>query len=79
MEDQVNYVLCSYCSICFLVNQANRAKGMTEFVMALSFTSKAESSHDCVPKPILTKLNNLKIIRCAIQNEMILVCNVDSQ
>ena len=78
-RDQANYVLCSYCTICFLVNRANWAKDATKFVMSLQFVSEAESIYDCMPKPILTKMDNPKRIRYAIQNDRVLVCNIYSQ
>ena len=55
------------------------AKDVIEFVVPLSFVTEAEGSYDCVPKLILAKLGNPKRIRCTIQNDRVLVCNVDSQ
>ena len=77
--DQVNYVFCSYCTICLIVNRGIWAKYATEFVVSLSFVAEVENSYDCISKLILAKLGNPKRIRNTIQNDQVLVCNTDSQ
>ena len=55
------------------------SKGMTEFVVAVSYIKGAGSSYGCIPKPILEKLGNPKRIRYVIKDDQILVSNADLQ